>query len=727
MRRPAPSLALFGLVALIATISPSWLTAQTSASEGQLGFYRYPTLWGETLVFAAEGDLWTVSPNGGLARRLTTHAAEETDPVISPDGSTIAFTGRYEGPAEIYTMPIGGGLPVRRTYEADASVATTWTPDGRLVYTTRALSGVPKPMMVALDLESGVAAPLPLSGVSEGTYDDSGNELYFVRPAFHNNVTKRYTGGTARDVWRFAAGDAEATELTGDYGGESHSPMSWGDRVYFVSDRDGTMNVWSMREDGSDARQHTRHSGWDVKNPALDDGRIVYQLGADLWIYDIAANASQQIDIRLASDFDQLRERWVDDPMDYLTSAHIHPDGESIVLTARGRVFVAPAEDGRLVRVSRTPGVRYRDVVFMPDGESLLGLSDETGELEFVRLPVDGVGEGEAITSDGGVLRFRGVPSADGRFIAYEDNDRDFWVLDTQTGEQRLVSENEEGVGDFSWSPDSRWLAFSMTALNTFQQIKLYDTETRTSVPVTSDRVNSYSASWDAEGDFLYFLSDRNLRTSVGSPWGPRQPEPYFDRQIEIYHVALRPGLRSPFRPTDELASDASNGDESSEEQSSEGATPVEVETDGLMRRVQKVPVPPGNYFGLSVGDGALFYAAREDGSMNLMGLRIGNDDPEPVAVVEGVQQGELAANRKKLLVRRSGGFHVIDARPVKADLSDNRVDLSSWAFALDVREDWRQIFIDAWRLERDYFYDPGMHGVDWTACATSTSRSSTA
>jgi len=270
------------------------LPGASSAQQGALGFYRYPALHDSTIVFAAEGDLWTVPVSGGLAQRLTTHAAEETDPLISPDGRMVAFTARYEGPAELYTMPLAGGLPVRRTYEAEGSVATAWTPDGRLVYTTLHYSGLPKPMLVSLDLGDNTRTLLPLAGATEAAFDGTGHTVYFVRPAFHNNVTKRYTGGTARDVWKYSDGADEAVELTGDYAGESHSPMWWDGRVYFVTDRDGTMNLWSMDERGGDLRQHTTHSGWDVRHPSLSEGCIVYQLGADLWVYDIAPQSKKK-------------------------------------------------------------------------------------------------------------------------------------------------------------------------------------------------------------------------------------------------------------------------------------------------------------------------------------------------------------------------------------------------------------------------------------------------
>lgn len=708
-----------------AAITPRAGTAQDAkpaSTVGAQGFYRFPALHGDTIVFAAEGDLWLVTAAGGAARRLTSHPGEETDPVISPDGKTLAFTARYEGPAELYTMPLAGGVPTRWTYDAEPSIANAWTRDGDLVYATSRYSGFPTIQLVRLDLADGTREVIPLSDASEATFDGTGRTVYFVRPSFHNNVTKRYTGGTARDVWKFAMGsDAEAVELTGDYKGESHTPMWWGGRVYFVSDRDGTMNLWSMNETGGDLRQHTHYSGWDVRTPSLSGGKVVYQLGADLQLYDIASGQDRTIPVTLPSDFDQLREKWVSDPMENLTAAHLHPEGKSVVLTTRGRVFVAPAGQGRLVRASRAEGVRYRDVVFMPDGKALLGLSDHTGELEFVSIPANGVGAETRLTNDGKILRFQGHPSPDGKWIAYRDNNEDLWVLETATGRQRKISALREGIGDMAWSPDSRWLAYTAVALNTFAQIQLYDAQSDKTVPVTSDRVNSFTPAWSPDGTFLYFLSDRDLQSLVGAPWGPRQPEPYFDRSIEIFHVALEPGKRSPFAPADELATADSAAPKGPTRQgTSTGPAPKPaVDVAAIAGRVKRVPVPAGNFSDLAVAGDALYLTATESGpdaKTHLVAVKVGSE-PKVQTVVEDIRSYELSANGKKLLVRKGSAFYVVDAKPARiADLSDARVDLSGLTFPIDVRDDWRQIFVDAWRLERDYFYDPGMHGVDWNA-----------
>jgi tricorn protease len=682
------------------------------------GYYRFPSIHQNTLVFSAEGDLWTVDIQGGVARRLTTHPGEETNPVISPDGRTLAFSATYEGPTELYTMPLEGGLPTRWTYESETSLAIGFTPEGQLMYSTSAYSTIPDPQLVLLDLETGKRNRIPLHQASDGSYDSRGQTLYFSRPGFHNNNTKRYQGGTARNIWKFTAGEGEARNLTSDFPGENFAPMWWKDRVYYVCDRDGDWNIWSMDEEGRDLKQHTQHSGWDVRSPSLHEGRIVYQLGADLRLLDVQNSEDHLIPITLASDFDQLREKWVQDPLEHLTSAHLHPKGESVVLTSRGRVFVAPVGSGRLVRASFKEGVRYRDVTFMPDGKALLGLSDESGEFEFITLPANGVGKEKGLTDDGTILRFRGYPSPDGRWIAYDDKNNDLWLLEAGSGKQRKISLNREGTGSLAWSPDSNWLVYTQNALNSFQQILLYHLETEKQVPLTTDRFNSTSPAWSPDGKFIYFLSDRNLRSIVGSPWGTRQPEPFFDAPQKIYALSLRKGLSSPFKPADELST--TGKEETQAKEINEEQNEIQIDLDGIQKRFREIPVGAGNFSNLQANANALFWVDRGVGAgsqAQLMAVKIGNENIKVENVVEGIRGYELSADGKKIMVQRGTSFYVIDAAPRKAaNLQDSAVDLRGWNYSIDMREDFRQLFIDAWRLERDYFYDPNMHGLDWNA-----------
>jgi tricorn protease len=270
-------------------------------SELERGYFRFPAIHGETIVFTAEGDLWKSSIHGGIAQRLTTHPATESYAAISPDGKTIAFSAEYEGAAEVYTMPINGGVPVRRTFESGGCVVVGWTPDGKVLYATQRYSTLPNVQLVNFDLTTGEHNVLPLAQASDGAFSDDRKELFFTRLPFQGSSTKRYKGGTAQNLWKFADGAEDAVPLTSDYPGTSRNPMWWKDRVYFLSDQDGIMNIWSMKSDGSDRKQHTRHRNWDVKNASLSEGRIVYSIGADLRLYEIGAGTDSPLRFTLPS------------------------------------------------------------------------------------------------------------------------------------------------------------------------------------------------------------------------------------------------------------------------------------------------------------------------------------------------------------------------------------------------------------------------------------------
>lgn len=715
-----------------------------SETDTPAGYYREPALSGNKLVFVAEGDLFCVELSGGIASRLTTHPGEETNPTFSPDGRTLAFEASYEGPTEIYTMPFTGGRPVRRTFDAASCRIACFTPEGHLVYATTTYSGLPDHQLVILDLENGARRRIPLSQAYQAALDRDGTTLFFTRLRRQSSQTKRYRGGTAENLWRFTLGKGEeATPLTADHPGTDSSPLFGNGRLFFLSDRDGSMNLWSMTPLGADPTQHTFHQSFDAQSPTLSGKSIVYQHGADLLHHDLDRGESRVIPIRLRSDFDHTREHWIQKPIDYLTAAHLSPDGTEVVLTARGQVFVVPEKkkSGRLVEASRKSGVRYRDARFQPGGDQLLVLSDESGEVELWTLPASGVGDRKQLTQDGKVLRWEAVPSPDGRWIAHHDKDWELWILDTKDERQTRV---DRSVGsrfqDLAWSPDSRWLAYATTVSNTHSVIRIYGIEAGEVRDVTTDRTNSYSPAWHPNGKWLYFLSDRHFRSLVSAPWGTLQPEPFFDQRTNLYEVALVPGLRSPFLPADELLAKTDRNeerDEKKDEKSSSSSPeekadkpskkkssddrpdPVVIDFQGLADRTSKIPAPPGDYSSLNATAKRLLYVARpqlRDRSRDLVILPI-ESAPKPKTLVSKIRNYELSLNGKKLLVRKEDRIHLISSSSsAPAKLEKTSLNLSKWTFSLDPREEWEQMFVEAWRLERDYFYDRNMHGVDWPA-----------
>ena len=750
------SLCRSGLVLLLGCACALGVHAADDGA-GRSGYYRDPALHGDTLIFTSEGDLWTVSVHGGAAHRLTSAPGKERAAKISPDGKTVAFYAEYEGPGEVYTIPVAGGIPQRQTWDSGAE-PVGWNPDGRLLIETARYTTLPDPSLVLIG-SHGEREMLPLATGSEGCYSADGKALFFTRFDKQWSNTKRYKGGWAQNLWRYD-GHGEAVPLTADYPGNSQAPMFWNGRVYFLSDRDGVMNVWSMDADGHGAKQESHQKFFDVESASLWDGRIVYASGADLWSLDLKTGQDAAIPITLVSDFDQMRQHWVTKPQTYLTDAHLAPDGSRVVFTARGEIFTLPAKTGRVVRVAGSDsGVRYRAARFMPDGKSIVALSTKTGETEFWKFPANGEGAPEQWTHDAKVLRWEGVPSPDGRYLAHDDKDQQLWIFDTKTKENKRIAQSmNERFSGLSWSPDSRWLAYVEAADNNFEQIRVLNVESGKIETLTSDRYDSNNAVWSSDGKWLYFLSDRALNTTVPGPWGPRQPDPHFNHLVKIYEVALVPGLRSPFLAADELHPEAPEKEEKKEEpkkdatkdagaaadknatgkdaakdaskDEAKGAEEkkvpeVKIDFEGIADRLTEVPVPSGNYGNLQATGKRLCWLNASDElhpKATLQCLSIDNKGDEPDTVMADVRGYEISLDRKKMLIRKGEDFFVFDSDVKGAGLNDAkavgkaRVDLAHWEMSTTPSDEFRGLFLDAWRLERDYFYDRHMHGVDWVA-----------
>ncbi|MBY0308263.1 MAG: PDZ domain-containing protein, partial [Phycisphaerales bacterium] len=734
---------------------------------------------------------------GGRATRLTTHPGPESQPAISPDGKTIAFLANYEDggagareAGEVYTMPIAGGLPTRRTWGGPAGARTTfvgWIPDGKLIYGTREFASLPSVQLAVQDLATNTVTPVPLYEADQGSYTADGKTLVFTRFPFQGSNTRRYKGGYIQQLWRWDGGDAEAAPLTTDYEGTSKDAMVINDRVYFASDRDtdaAAMNIWSCNLEGKDLRQHTRHTDFEVSFPSADPatGKIAYQCGADLWVLDTKSGADTKLDIQLVSDFDQMREQWLKKPASAISNLDISPDGDRVVIVARGRVFVAPARQGRIVEATRDQGVRHRNAGFMPGGgdggKQLLVSSDRSGEVEFWTTPANGVNEAEErkqLTKDAKVLRWEAVPSPAGTMIAHHDKDLQLWLTTVADGTTRLIATTRlDNFGELAWSGDSKWLAYVEQAPNTNRQIKLYNVADGRITAATTDRFESFSPRFSPDGKWLYFLSDRTIDSTVPSPWGPMNPAPNFENKTKVYQLALKAGTRSPWQPKDEVlaAEEAKKAEKKKEEEkkreeekkkdepkkdeTSPGQKPgddqpkasdpakdakkdepkkddakkdekkvtaVEIDLDGLAARITEAPVPAGNYTRLMVNDKALFFGAYDaggedgPGNLTLKAIAITNDKPEVKTVAAGVRLYELSADGKKMLIHKaapSDTIAVIDAAPAPAEIDRNAVDLSGWSMSVVPGMEWRQMYADAWRLLRDYFYATNMHGADW-------------
>ena len=696
----------------------------------QKGYYRTPTLHDNTVVFTAEGDLWKYDLTSSLSTRLTTNEGVEQNPAISPDGKQVAFLGQYEGPTEIYLMDINGGVPRRLTYELTPGILISqWTKDNKILYRSEGNTQLPQPQLIKLDPASLKKDIVSLWQASIGTYDDDG-VLYFTRFPNQGSKTKRYKGGLIEQLWKFD-GKQEAKSLTGDFDGTSTCPMYHNGRVYFLSDRDGTMNLWSIDKNGKDVKQLTFSKGWDLQTPSLDGSRIVYQKGADIWLFDIAANTEKMLNISLVSDFDQRKTKWIKSPVNSISYSDISPKGTYVAIVSRGRLFVSPAKSDRWVEVSRKSGIRVKDVHFIDD-KSIAVLSDEGGEYEVWMVNADGSGVAKQITKGSKTIISNFSPSPDGKFIAYNDKNDVLRIAETATGDIKFKYENAyAGINELSWSPNSTFLNISQNIENLNSQVAVIDTRNMKLTPITTSRLNSYSAAWTADGKWLYFLSDRNLHSVTTSPWGQRQPEPYYTNTTDIYAMPLDTAAKFPFLQTDSWLTDSvfTTVDKQGVAQTKKidrkktAVQPAKVyDWVTAQKSLYKVPLKGANIGAMYVANGYLYWLdtgpeGENDGS-KIYALKISeNKKYVPSEVASGVRDFVVSANGKKLLVRYTNKtLAVSDADGGKVDLDKAKVELGNWSFSVDPPRDWQQMFDDAWKMMRDYFYDRDLHKVDWAA-----------
>jgi tricorn protease len=716
-------------------------------------YFRYPAIRGDNVVFTAEGDLWRTTAAGGKAQRLTTHPAAETNAAISQDGKLVAFTAAYEGAQEAYVMPLDGGLPKRITFENGNVLVLGWTPEGEVLVSTENTTGPAKHRVIAaVEPQTLKRRVLPLADANDAVLDDTGRYVYFTRMglAMTNDNVKAYRGGAHAQLWRFdLSATREAEPLFKADMANNKRPMWWQGRLYFISDDTGSDNLWSSRPDGSDRRQLTQHKEWDVRNASLGDGRIAYQLGADLHVFDIGSGQDRQLQASLVSDFDQMRTRLVRSPLDMLTDIELANKLERIVLTARGRVTIAGTGSQRRVEIAVPEGARARGAVFSHDDKWIYAIADTSGENEIWRYAADGSGHGEKLTSDGaGNHRWALYPSPDGRWLAHTDKHGRTWLLDLAT-RSNVVIDDATTLGinrsdEVVWSPDSRNLAF-VRAGSTEQrdQIGMFNLDSKQLVFVTTDRFTASSPAFSPDGKWLYFLSARHFNLGNASPWGDRNMGPVFDKRVGVFALALQPGTRFPFKPDDELtrpeekpAADAKSAEAVAAAEKvvaaamKEDAKPAAkkplipaVVYEGLRDRLYEVPLAPGNYKALAVDEKRLYLLDSDEARKGtLKTLAITRTSPQPETFAANVREFGLTADRKHVFYRTSaatgaGDMLIVDAGPkAPAELAKAKIKIDDWTIVSNPRMEWKQMFGDAWRMHRDFLYDAKMRGVDWNA-----------
>jgi tricorn protease len=714
------------------------LAGSASAADG---YYRFPALAGDSVLFTAEGDVWSVPAAGGRAVRLTTHPSQKGHETVSPDGKLVAFSAAYDGPTEVYVMPVTGATPKRLTFDGGRDVPVGWTPSGEVLYSAQSADGpTGQRVVAAVDPVSVKRHVLPLLDVADATVTPDGKTLIFTRfglTASGDNV-RAYRGGLLSRLWRFdlAAGHEAEPVSPPDQPSNERLPMIWGNRLIVVSDRDGNDNLWSMALDGSDRHQLTHHAAFPVRTARISAGRIVYQLGADLHLFDLASSTDKVIPIELTSDFAQERPHTVKAPLNFFESAVFSPKGDRVTVTALGHVALIGIPPLRRIEISAGTEDRLRGAVPSPDGRWVYAALQTGGTTEIWRLAADGGPERKQLTQDGAGFRTHLWPSPDGKMLAHATRDGKLFLLDLVTGTNQLVDTADFADLDMlTWSADSRYLAYQRadSAASERTQLFLYEPASRTRQRLTSDRYNSFSPAFTPDGKWVYFLSDRTFQSRNPEPWGDRNLGPYFDRRTKIYALALQDGLRFPFLPKDELTpvtdgkdgkgEDKDKGKEQGKKGGTEGTPGPAVQWSGLAGRLFEVPLEGGDYERLAT-DGKRLYLlnhTKDPDHLALVSLAIDQKEPQLTEFLGDVADYALSADGKKVFLRRwaqkdkVGDMLIVDTgEKAPTDLAKQSIHAGDWALEVDPKRQWRQMFDDSWLMHRDFFYDAAMRGVDW-------------
>lgn len=694
---------------------------QGQAEEARL--LRFPATNGNDIVFSYAGDLYKVSARGGEAKRLTSHAGYEMFPHFSPDGKTIAFTGQYDGNTEVYTIPADGGEPLRVTYTATNqrddvgdrmgpnNIVTAWTADGaKIVYRNRIGSGFGGKLYTVAK-EGGLSEVIPLPEGGFCSFSPDGKRLAYNRVMREFRTWKYYRGGMADDVWIYDAGKKTVENITNNRA-QDIFPMWVGDEIYFLSDRDRTMNLFVYDTKTKTTSKVTDFTEYDIKFPSTNGQLIVFENAGYIYRFDPATKKAEKVNITLTSDHLYARSE-IKDGGRYMRGASLSPDGKRVVVTARGEIFNLPVEKGVTKNIVRTPGAHERSATWSPDGKHIAYISDATGETELYMQPAEG-GEAVQLTKNNDTYIRNFEWSPDSKSIVYTDRKNRINLLNVATKQvTEVLRDPKKEPYEVTFSPDSKWLAYTRMADNEYDIIYLYRIDDKKEFQVTDRWYDSGSPTFSTDGKYLVFTSMRDFNPTYGS----KEWNHVYGYSNGVYLALLTKDTPSPFLTKDdgskaepkkvEINVEEGKKKETDEKKKPEGVT-VKVDADGLSDRIVKLPLPQG-YHGNLYSDGQKVYYSRNN-STYVYDLNKQKEE----TVAEGARMWVEPGGKKAGFFKNKQLF-VKDIPSGKIDLKDP-VNFSDMKITIDYAKEWAQIFDEAWRAFRDGFYLENMHGVDWKA-----------
>lgn len=702
-------------------------------------FMHQPALSDTHIAFIYANDLWVTETDGSNPRRLTSDAGIESSPFFSPDGSLIAFSAEYDGNTDVYTIPVEGGIPRRLTWHPGTDYVRGFTPEGRAVlfasqredFSNRYLQ------LFTIPLSGGFPTRLVIPNAHQAVYSPNGKKMAYtpISPSFQQ--WKNYRGGTVSNIWIFDFERLE-TEIVPQDKERSNDwcPMWIDDAIWFLSDRNGEFNLFSFNPETKVVTQHTRYNDFPINSASSNGEDIIFEQAGKIFLFSITDQNARALQIGIAAELTELRPRYVNGVMN-IRSAHISPTGSRAVFGFRGDVITVPAEKGDPRNITETTGVHEKYPAWSPDGRYIAYFSDASGEYELHINHRDGKGGNRIIPVDG--TGFYAFPewSPNSKYITFCDNGRSLHLMEVETGNISKIDADELYIpGAFRqlfshWSPDSRWIAYTKVTSTHFKQIFIYSVEQGRSFPVTDGLSDAACPVFDPEGKFLIFLASTDAGPVIN--WFDQSSHD-MHMTSSVYLATLRTDIPSPFaresdeekeKPEDKGEKDQRASAATDQKQppiSREDSTKnISIEFEGIENRIVSVPLKAGNYSQLGMIKAGEFYyvSAPFDYSGPSRLFKFDMKERKESEVME-LDSYILSADGKKMLYRKGQTWGISDAGK-KPEAGKGVLNISAIEVKIDPVAEWEQIFEEAWRINRDYFYDPGMHGADWAAMKKNT------
>lgn len=692
---------------------------------------RTPDINGKLVVFVYAGDIWSVSSDGGEAKRLTSHKGLELFPKISPDGKWIAFSAEYSGSRQVYIIPSEGGTPKQLTYYNDVGVmpprggydyiTMDWTPDSSkiLVRMNRTPYGRRMGKYYMVDINGGLETPLQIPECGDGTFSPDGKQITYTPISREFRTWKRTKGGRAQDVWTYDLKNNKSKRLTKFPGTDQH-PIWYKNKIFFVSDRSLTLNFWSYDLKTDKISQITDYKNFDILWPSGNNGSVAFEKGGYIYIIDLNNSKVKKLTVNIDFDNPNILP-YFKNVSGFISrfGAAITAEGKRAIFDARGDLFSVPSEkNGVTLNLTRTQGIREMYPVTSPDGKWIVYESDKSGDYEFYLMDPLGKKTDIQLTQNTGTWKFPPQWSPDSKNLLFSDINRKLHIIDMATKKIKVADTGTRGnLNDCSWSPDSKWITYSKESDNKLNSLWVYSLDKGKSVKLTNDRYDDFSPVFSKDGKYIYFISDRDFDMNFATGFSTMEFDFVYNKTARIYAMGLTKSSPPLFRDKNDLDNSIKSvkakketgkkGKKSSKKSVKSSVVKVAIDLNGINSRITVFPLKTSRYGGITdLGDKILYMSDRGLYQFNIK-------KKKSDLIMKGIGYGSISADNKKILYKAHGTWGIADIKP-KLKPGAGKLNMKDVVMKIDPVKEWKQIYNEGWRIYRDWFYVRNMHGVDW-------------